>query len=477
MPPGDPKAHQVQNPRLMAFIVFAAIFMAVLDGNVVAIALPTITSTFNVDLVYSQWVVTAYLVAMTSLLLVFGRVSEATGKGRLFVLGFIVFTLGSLACGLSGTLPALILFRVIQATGAAMLFSISMAIIYQIYPKGEQGKSMGYIGTTVAIGSIAGPVVGGFVVDTIGWPYIFLINVPIGVVLVPLAMRYLVTLDTIRHPLRMDWPGAVTLVSSIVFLMLFLSEIAAGQGVTAYGIGYGVIFLASLAYFIRTERTARYPLLDLSVFRVPAFLLPNIASFLCFIALFMVNILGPFYFEGVTGLPPSHVGMIFLVMSMIMVVGSPLAGWLYDNHYSPYYSAVGMAVTTVSLVAFAFLAGTMDLFLIVLTFVPMSIGMVLFQSPNNTEIMSSLPAEKIATASSVSATVRNLGMALGVSFASILLTVSLTMSGYTGPVLSASSGALASAFAKIMVVSAIICLVTMGVCLYRAKLSKKATGV
>ena len=124
----------------MAFIVFAAIFMAVLDGNVVNIALPTITSYFGVDVTYSQWVVTAYLVTLTSLLLIFGRVSEYVGRGRMFILGFVVFTLGSLACGLAPDLPVLIMFRVVQATGAAMLFSISSAIIYQLYPRGRAGK-------------------------------------------------------------------------------------------------------------------------------------------------------------------------------------------------------------------------------------------------------------------------------------------------------------------------------------------------
>ena len=130
----------------MAFIVFAAIFMAVLDGNVVNIALPTITSYFGVDVTYSQWVVTAYLVTLTSLLLIFGRVSEYVGRGRMFILGFVVFTLGSLACGLAPDLPVLIMFRVVQATGAAMLFSISSAIIYQSVSPRRAGKIHGVCG-------------------------------------------------------------------------------------------------------------------------------------------------------------------------------------------------------------------------------------------------------------------------------------------------------------------------------------------
>ncbi len=457
----------------MAFIVFAAIFMAVLDGNVVNIALPTITTFFGVDVTYSQWVVTAYLVTLTSLLLIFGRVSEYVGRGRMFILGFVVFTLGSLACGLSPDLPVLIMFRVIQATGAAMLFSISSAIIFELYPRGEQGKSMGYVGATVAIGSIAGPVLGGFLVDTLGWQYIFLINVPIGAVLIPIAMKYFGSGGPARKDTRMDWPGAVTMVLFMVSLMLALSFIAADLAFTLPVALYTGIFLASFAAFIITERRGSKPLLDLSIFRVRAFSLPVLATALYFIALFMVNILGPFYFEGVLNLPPSQVGLVFLIIPVIMVVGSPVAGWLYDNHYFPYYAATGMAVTTISLLLLATLSKTMDLTLIVLAFIPMTIGMVLFQSPNNTEIMSSLPVDKIGIASSVSATVRNLGMALGVSAASILLSISTSMAGYSGNVLMAGPTILSSAFSLIMVVSAVLTLLATGVSIVSGRNEKK----
>jgi EmrB/QacA subfamily drug resistance transporter len=457
----------------MAFIVFAAIFMAVLDGNVVNIALPTITSYFGVDVTYSQWVVTAYLVTLTSLLLIFGRVSEYFGRGRMFILGFVVFTLGSLACGLSPDLPVLILFRVVQATGAAMLFSISSAIIYQLYPRGEQGKSMGYVGATVAIGSIAGPVLGGFLVDTLGWQYIFLINVPIGAVLIPVAMKFFGSGGSVKKEIRMDWTGAFTMVLFMVSLMLALSSLATDLAITAPVAAFTCIFLASFAIFLFNEQRVSNPLLDLSIFRVPAFYLPVLATALYFIALFMVNILGPFYFEGVLYLPPSQVGLVFLIIPVIMVVGSPVAGWLYDNHYSPYYAVVGMAITTGSLLLLAVLSTKMDLLLIVLAFIPMTIGMVLFQSPNNTEIMSSLPVEKIGIASSVSATVRNLGMALGVSFASILLSVSTSHAGYSGPVLLAGPEILSSAFSLIMVISALLTLFAAGVSLLRARVVQR----
>jgi len=456
----------------MAFIVFAAIFMAVLDGNVVNIALPTITTYFGVDVTYSQWVVTAYLVTLTSFLLIFGRVSEYVGRGRMFILGFVVFTMGSFACGVSPGLPVLILFRVIQAIGAAMLFSISSAIIYQMYPRGEQGKSMGYVGATVAIGSIAGPVLGGFLVDTLGWQYIFLINVPIGAVLIPVAMKYFGSGGPARKDVRMDWTGAVTMVIFMVSLILALSSLATDLAVTMPMVIFTGIFLVSFTLFLLAERRVSNPLLDLSIFRVPGFSLPILATALYFIALFMMNILGPFYFEGVLNLQPSQVGLVFLIMPVIMVVGSPVAGWLYDNHYSPYYAAVGMAVTTGSLLLLAVLSATMELLLVVMAFIPLTVGMVLFQSPNNTEIMSSLPADKIGIASSVSATVRNLGMALGVSVASILLSISTSLAGYSGPVLLAGPGILSSAFSLIMVVSAGLTLVAAGVSMLRAVIVK-----
>ena len=170
-------------------IVLLGILMSVIDGNVVSIALPTITQYFNVDVTLSQWTITAYLLTMTALMLVFGKISEYTGKTKLFIIGFIIFTLSSLACGLSQNMTELILFRIAQGFGAAMVFSISGAIIYEAFPVSERGRAMGFLGSTVAIGSIAGPVLGGFLVDSLGWQYIFLINVPIGIILLATGLQ------------------------------------------------------------------------------------------------------------------------------------------------------------------------------------------------------------------------------------------------------------------------------------------------
>jgi EmrB/QacA subfamily drug resistance transporter len=457
------------NRRIIMLVVFVGVLMGVIDGIVVAIALPTITTDFSVPVAQSQWVITAYLVTMTSLLLVFGRVAEHVGKARLFVAGFAIFTASSLACGLSNGLFMLILYRVIQAIGAAMVFSISWAIIFAISPPGDQGKAMGYLGSTVAVGSIAGPVLGGLIVDTLGWEYIFLINVPIGLVLLPLAVRHLRFDETLCRCLEMDWPGAAGLVVSMVALIIFLGEASANPGPNTLLIVYGVAFaIAISAFLVHESRTSR-PLLDLSIFRQPAFAYPVTAMMLFFVAIFMVNIVGPFYFEGVMALQPFQVGLVFLISPTIMVVASPVMGSLYDRYRFRHSAAIGMVVVSLALAGAAFAARAMDLLLSVAIFVPMALGSALFQAPNNTEIMRALPPTMAGTASSVTATVRNLGMALGVSFAGILISVQLAGAGYHGPILNADRSLLAGTVSTVLVAASIGCALAAAVSLLRER--------
>ncbi|MDD1719420.1 MAG: MFS transporter [Methanoregulaceae archaeon] len=446
-------------------VVLMGVAMGVVDGIVVSIALPTITRDFSVNLSDSQWIITGYLVTETSLLLIFGRVSEYTGRWRLFLAGFALFTASSLACGLSATLPELIIFRILQATGAAMVFSISSAIIFEVFPEGEQGRAMGYIGATIAIASIAAPILGGFITDSLGWQYIFLINVPIGLVLLGIGgtcMKF----PRGHHPrIPMDWIGAITLVTFMAGLILLLSELAGksspGRGILAYS----MLCFVSLGIFLIAERRHPAPLLDLRIFDNRRFLLANSSMILLFIAFFMLNIIGPFYLEVSLGLTPSRVGLVYLIAPIVMVIASPLTGWLYDRFQSGFFSALGIALAGASLLLLGYAALVRDLTLIIAGFVPLAVGSALFQSANNVEIMRSLPIEKVGTASSISATVRNLGMTLGVSVASILLTFGLAATGYQGSVEGAGPGLLSPVISRILILGAIFCAVGAGLSL------------
>ncbi|MDO9550524.1 MAG: MFS transporter [Methanoregula sp.] len=443
------------------FIVLVSVLMAVIDGTVVNIALPSMTRFFAVDLSDSQWTITAYLVTMTSLLLVFGKVSEYVGRARLFFVGIIIFTGSSLACGLSTGLPELILFRVIQGAGAAMLFSISSALVFDTTPPAERGRAMGYLGSTVAIGSIAGPVVGGFVVDSLGWQYIFFINIPIGLLLIAAAAVYFRIDEKKTASLSLDWHGSGAMVAMFVSLIIALGSMADAGEITLTAIISGTVFFLALALFIWHERRCPAPLLDLSVFSHRAFLFPVIAVLLVFVANFMMAVVGPFYFEGVMGYRPSQVGLVFLINPAIMVIVAPIAGSLYDRHPDRNYAALGMGMTAFAFLLLSYCTLTQNIPGILIAFVIFGIGFGLFQSPNNTAILSALPKAQLSTASSVIATSRNLGMALGVSLGSILLSFQLLAAGYSGDIITADPALLAVSISRIMAVSAVLCIVVV----------------
>jgi EmrB/QacA subfamily drug resistance transporter len=451
------EAHSNEGRKyIILAIVLTGVFMSVLDSVVVNIALPSITTNFLVRVSDSQWVITIYLVVQTSLLIFFGRIAEYTGKAKMFKMGLGLFTASSLLCGVSGDLNQLILFRIMQGIGASMLFSIAAAINFQTFSHQERGRVMGFLGSTVAAASMIGPVLGGFIVGALGWRYIFLINVPIGIIAFIAAVKMLKLEERCEQCLKIDYPGAALWITSVVTLMLFLGEVASAGAVTAVGGAYALAFVVLLIGFVLWEKRAALPMLDISVFRVGRFTLAGISMMLFFSSSIMVTALGPFYFEGVLGYSPEQVGLIFMVLPAVLVFGAPITGRMYDRTHSRYYSPAGHLVRGISLFLMAFAFVTTNLVLVLVAFFLMGIGSALFQSPNNTEVMVALPREKAGIASSMSATLRNLGMALGVSVGTILLT--LQMGAVNISNINGGAGALdlASAVGVIMVASGVI---------------------
>jgi EmrB/QacA subfamily drug resistance transporter len=401
--------------------------------------------------------------------MIFGKVAEYVGKARLFLLGIALFSLSSLACGLSTSLNLLVLCRIIQATGAAMMFSISSAIIFQSFPRGEQGRAMGYIGATVAIGSILGPTLGGFIVDLLGWKYIFLINVPIGTVQLLLSSRYLKIEEETSRRLNVDLIGAATLITFMVSMMALLGQLSVSFALSPSNVALALTFILSLAAFVINESRQKAPLLDLSIFRYRMFVLPCFGMIIFFVSNLMISILGPFYFEGVRGYTPSQVGLIYLIVPAIMVIGAPVIGWIYDKHQFRYLAALGMVIMALSMIRLGSLAASLgsDPRQMLLAFVFLGIGGAFFQSPNNTETMRSLPRDKINIASSFTATIRNLGMALGVSFSGVLVSLQLARAGYYGTLLQAGPVLLSSTVSRVMMLAGLLCIIGTIVSIYR----------
>jgi MFS family permease len=229
----------------------------------------------------------------------------------------------------------------------------------------------------------------------------------------------------------MDYPGAALWITAIVSLMLMVGLVGSTGTLTALALVYLTIFAGAIGLFVWRERRAPYPLLDISVFRVRRFTLAGLSMALFFVSMSMVTILGPFYYEGVLNYRPEQVGLIFMVLPAVMMFGSPITGRMYDRTHSPYYAPFGQVIRGLSLFLLAFGFLTLNVPLTLIAFFAMGVGSSLFQSPNNTELMNSLPREKSGLASSVQATMRNLSMALGISLATILMTLLMGSMDYS----------------------------------------------
>ena len=411
-------------------IVMSGVFMSVLDAVALNIALPAITSDFGVAVADAQWVVTGYLLTQTCFLIVAGKVSERTGQAKMFTAGLAAFTAASLLCALSADLGQLILFRVAQGVGASMLFSVSTSIVFRSFGIRDRGKAMGLLGSTVAVGGMLGPVIGGFLVGTLGWQSIFLVNVPIGAVAALAAVKVLRIDEVLVDRLHMDHIGTVLWVLSMSSLMLTLGWLGQDGTVALEVVIALLAFVASIALFIRRERTAPHPLMDISVFGVRRFTLVGLSMVMFFLSMSMVTILGPFYYVGVLNYDPAIVGLIFMVLPAVTMFGSPLVGKMYDARRFRPYAAAGHVVRAGGFFVMAFGFLVANVLMTIMGFFLMGVGSSLFQTPNNSEMMLALPKEKSALASSIQATTRNLSVAMGISIATILMTLMMGSMDY-----------------------------------------------
>ncbi len=308
---------------------------------------------------------------------------------------------------------------------------------------------MGYLGSTVAIGGIAGPALGGFIVQMLGWRYIFFINVPIGIIVVGAAAKYLRLPERRAPRFSMDWPGAVSLGLGLAGLLLLLGGVA-GRASAMRMLATGLLALGGFAGFIICESRCRDPLLDLGVFRNPRFLLPLLIMLGYFVAGFMLGVIGPFFLEGVMRYRPATVGLVYMTTPVVTAFGAPLCGWLYDRRRSPYFTPCGLAILGFSYLAYGWIAFQPHLALLILLFALNGLGSAVFQSPNNTELLNAVSRDKLAVASSLSATVRNLGMTLGTSLAGLMVALGLRNAGLGGNLLHAAPAMIARISAHVL---------------------------
>lgn len=405
---------------LIIVVINLFTFMATLDGSIVNIALPAISRELGLPVAQTEWIVTSYLMMICAAILLFGKLGDIYGKIKVFRIGMMIFTLGSLLCGLSHSLTALVASRLLQALGASMTMANNQGIVTDIFPASERGRALGLTGTFVSLGIIAGPSLGGLILSGLGWEYIFWVNVPVGLIALAVGWRTLPA-DLNKFKVRIDAGGSLLF---SVFIVLLFAGLLLGQ---QYGYRRPLIAasmvaaLIAFAAFILLERRIKAPLLELSLFRNPLFSLSICCGFLVFVSNASFNIIAPFYAQDILGLSPTHAGLLMMVFPLVMVVVAPLSGALSDRIGSELPTFIGLLVLVLAQIGMARLDLHSPIWLAGLWMVMLGLGSGLFQSPNNSLVMSAAPRTQLGIAGSINALIRNVGMVVGITLATSLL--------------------------------------------------------
>lgn len=405
---------------IILFTVLSATFMATLDGSIVNVALPNMSDRLNVSMASIEWVVTSFLIAVVATILIFGRLGDIKGKTKVFKFGVVVFTIGSLLCGLTDSLGFLVFARVIQAIGAAACMATNQGIITQVFPPSERGRALGVLGTFVALGAMAGPPIGGLIVSAISWEYIFLINVPIGIVVFILTMKNFPKSNQVLNE-KFDKRGAILF--TITTVLLF-GALVHGQTVgfnDPYIILAFVISVATFILFVFVESKIESPLLYLKIFSNSLYTISIICAFISFVAISASNIILPFYFQDSLNLSPASTGFFMMVSPIVLSVVAPISGYLSDKIGSEILTVIGLSFTALGLLLISTLNENSSIAILMVYIVVMTIGNGMFQSPNNSLVMSLVSKDKLGIAGSVNALVRNLGFVLGTALSTMLL--------------------------------------------------------
>jgi EmrB/QacA subfamily drug resistance transporter len=395
--------------------------LAATNSGTLIIALPDLERSLHTSLLALVWVILAYLIAATVLVLTAGRLSDLLGRKRAYVGGFIVFAFASLGAGFSRDATVLILWRVLQGIGSAFLFANAAALVTDAFPKEQLGLAMGANTMVAAIGLVLGPVLGGALVS-ISWHWVFWFNVPFalaGATWGALILRELAKPDSVRG---YDVLGATTFVIGLTGLVLGVSR----GGLSGWNNGIVIAGLAAavvlLPLWVLIERRSRAPMLDLQIFRSRLFAAASAAAFINGLARFALMFLFVFYFQGAQGDSPINAGIKLIPLALGMLVASPIAGVYADRHGSRALAAIGMLVSAAGLAAMTTLQVHTPYWQSALWLLLVGIGSGMFNSPNTAAMMGVVPAHRRGIAAGARTLLQNTGAVLSIAFVLAIIT-------------------------------------------------------
>ncbi len=436
--PQDPGSGAATRRWLVMASVSAGIFLGTIDGSIVNIALPVLERDLGADFASVQWVVLAYLLASTVLLPAAGRLGDMLGKKHLYILGFAVFTAGSGLCALSWGISWLIAFRVIQAVGGALVVGLGAAIVTETFPASERGRALGITGTMVSIGLVSGPTLGGLILASLSWRWIFLVNLPVGAIGIAMAARFIPHLKP-RGAQKFDYQGAALLLGGLSALLLALTVGQRAGFLSAAPICLFAGSAAAAALFVLRERSTPYPVLALGMFRNRLLRVNLVTGFMTFFCAQSTVLLMPFFLQNIKEYTPSQAGLLLAVVPLLMGITAPIAGSISDRFGTRPLTAIGLAVLLGGYVGLQSLGAGTTAAEYVLMFLPIGIGAGLFQSPNNSAIMGSVDRDSLGVASGLLSLTRVLGMTTGMAVMGALWAQGVGSISGTGPTAAATS--------------------------------------
>ncbi|RUR34642.1 MFS transporter [Vreelandella nanhaiensis] len=409
---------------LAVLALITGTLMAVVDTTMINLALPTIAADLDASASRAVWITNMFQVVCAAFLLVFAGISELVTRRRIYLFGLTTFMVGALGAALSRNLEILLLFRALQGLGAAATLSIGPSLYRAIFPSRLLGSALGLSALVVAGGYAAGPTLSGVILSFVDWPWLFALNLPLGLCSLWLASRALPR-DKPRQG-SFDFLGA--LLSMLMLASFFLAMDAVGHAAPFWQVSAWVILsIASGTGFITRQRRAPYPLLPLSVFAEKRFTLAVSASGLAFIGQGLTFVALSFFYQEQMGFTPLETAWLFTPWPLAIMLVGPLAGRLADRINPSVLSSAGLVLLIVGLVALALVNESMGVVESLWRTALCGIGFGLFQPPNNREMMSSLPPERSANVSGVMSTVRTVGQSIGVALVGAALALGLAV--------------------------------------------------
>ncbi|MBR6104097.1 MAG: MFS transporter [Paludibacteraceae bacterium] len=425
--------------------IWCGIFLSVVNNSIANVSLPTIAAGFGVEPSTVVWVINAYQLATIMLLLPFASLGEIMGYRKIYLVGIVVFSSASLACAFSSCFSVLVASRLVQGVGSAFVTCVNTTLVRLVYPKRQLGRGLGLNASVVATSAAAGPAIAGALLMVCDWHWLFVVNVPFGILAFLLGWAFLPRSQNKNHGQRFDFKSGFLSAATFGLLILAVESFSHGWGITA-SLSLSLSFIVVAFAFIRSQLVMQFPVLPLDLLRIPLFSLSILTSVCSYLAQMMALVSMPFFLQHVLGYNESETGLLMTTWPFVIIFIAPLSGFLAERIHAGFMSSFGLTVFGCGLLLLFFMPERPSVVDVVLRLMVCGFGFAMFQSPNNSTIIASAPRERSGSASGMLATARLFGQTTGASLVAFIF----LQDPVGGPRTAFLSGAIVALFAALV---------------------------